>query len=43
MTRAALMITHLFFADDSLVFSKANEENCHNLLEILEIYAKSLG
>ena len=43
MIRAASMITHLFFADDSLVFSKANEENCHNLLEILEIYAKSSG
>ena len=36
-------ISHLFFADDSLIFCKATVEECTTLEEILEIYECSSG
>jgi len=33
----------MFFADDSLLFCQANEEECAKLLEMLHIYAKVSG
>ena len=37
------MITHLFFADDSLLFCKASRQECQKLIEILEIYEATSG
>ena len=37
------MITHLFFADDSLLFCKASRQECQKLIEILELYEAALG
>ena len=36
-------ISHMFFADDSLLFCQANEEECAKLFEMLHIYAKAWG
>ena len=36
-------ITHLFFADDSLLFCKAREEECQSLLEVLAKYERASG
>ncbi|KAK9987988.1 hypothetical protein SO802_028227 [Lithocarpus litseifolius] len=36
-------ISHLFFVDDSLIFYKANIEECSTLEEILDIYECSTG
>ena len=36
-------ISHMFFADDSLLFCQANEVECAKLLEMLHIYAKASG
>ena len=33
--RGSPKITHLFFADDSLLFHKANSRECQNLIDIL--------
>jgi hypothetical protein len=39
----ALSITHLLFADDSLILLKANENNARCLQQILHIYEACLG
>ena len=43
LCRAAPMITHLFFADDSLFFLKASKRNLLKILEILELYGLATG
>ncbi|KAK3226139.1 hypothetical protein Dsin_006001 [Dipteronia sinensis] len=42
-SRGGLVITHLFFADDSLIFTKANEKNCVSIKEILAVYWRASG
>ncbi|KAL0007599.1 hypothetical protein SO802_009101 [Lithocarpus litseifolius] len=41
--RGSPKITHLFFADDSLLFCKANSQECQNLIDILQLYEAALG
>ena len=36
-------ITHLFFADNSLLFCKANSQECQNLVNILQLYEAASG
>ena len=36
-------LTHLFFADDNLLFCKANSQECGNVLKILEEYEEVSG
>ena len=37
------MVSHLFFANDSLLFCKATNHECQKLVEILELYEAVLG
>ena len=36
-------VSHLFFADDSLLFCRANEHECQAVLEVLEKYEQGSG
>ena len=36
-------ITHLFFADDSLLFCKAQKKDCQHIMSILQLYEKVSG
>jgi hypothetical protein len=41
--RDASMISHLLFADDSLILMEANGNNAHKLKQILDLYCDSSG
>ena len=41
--RGCPKITHLFFADDNLLFCKANSQECQNLIDILQLYKAMSG
>jgi len=41
--RRAPKISHLLFADDSLLFCQASEKETQEVLEILKLYAEALG
>ncbi|XP_071912179.1 uncharacterized protein [Coffea arabica] len=43
ISRGAPAITHLFFADDSLVFCRANRQEAGKLMNILKVYEKATG
>ena len=36
-------ITHLLFADDSMIFTKAFERDCNTIKRVLSLYASTLG
>jgi len=40
---SAPMVSHLLFADDSLLFFKAHRENAQEILDILNIYCRASG
>ena len=39
--RSAPKLSHLFFADDSLIFCKASLQECDSLQRILQVYEKA--
>ena len=41
--RGCPLVSHLFFADDSLLFCKASEHDCRKLIEILQLYEAASG
>lgn len=43
IARGSPRITHLFFADDSLIFFKANRDNCSNIKKGLQDYEIASG
>ena len=43
IARSAPVISHLFFADDSFFFFKANMEECERIKECFSIYEKASG
>ena len=36
-------VSHLFLSDDSLLFCRANEQECKSVLEILDMYQQASG
>ena len=43
MCLGALLIHHLFFVDDSLLFGKASEEECRHYHTLLSLYERASG
>jgi len=43
VTRRAPAISHLMFADDSLLFFKVDEQHAHSVKKILEVFCNSTG
>ncbi|KAL2933269.1 hypothetical protein RDABS01_016388 [Bienertia sinuspersici] len=41
--RGAPRVSHLFFADDSLLFAKANSDECSKVADIISLYERASG
>ncbi|KAL5781686.1 hypothetical protein ACOSP7_006715 [Xanthoceras sorbifolium] len=41
--RRSPLVSHLFFADDNIVFCRASVQNCEKLKQILNVYEKASG
>ncbi|KAK3225040.1 hypothetical protein Dsin_004902 [Dipteronia sinensis] len=42
-SRRGPKISHLFFPDDSMIFTKASERDCRTIKHILEVYSRASG
>ncbi|KAI9194942.1 hypothetical protein LWI28_010324 [Acer negundo] len=42
-SRGGPKLTHLFFVDDSMIFTRASERDCIAIKEVLECYALAFG
>ena len=43
LCRQGPKLTHMFFADDSLLFCRATMEECEKVLEVLNMYEEASG
>lgn len=43
VTSGAPVLAHIFFADDSYIYCKANEEMAIQINHMLQVYEKALG
>lgn len=43
LSNSAPTLTHLFFADDAVIFAKAEEREAYQLIQILNDYSKASG
>ena len=43
MSPSGPSISHILFADDTLIFLKAEEENCRRLNKVIDDYCRALG
>uniref|UniRef100_A0A803PUY2 Reverse transcriptase n=1 Tax=Cannabis sativa TaxID=3483 RepID=A0A803PUY2_CANSA len=43
VARGAPMVSHIFFADDSYIFCKANEREATNVLTLLNVFEQASG
>ena len=43
MSRGALRVSHLLFADDSIIFYRAFVEDCDRVIKVLEDYENDSG
>ncbi|KAK2646519.1 hypothetical protein Ddye_021714 [Dipteronia dyeriana] len=41
-SRGSPIVTHLFFGDDNLLFSRDTVSNCESIKRLLDVYAKAL-
>lgn len=37
------VLSHIFFADDTLIFLRADKKNCRNLVKLLHTYCDASG
>ena len=43
LCRRGLKLTHLLFADDSLIFCRATLEECNKVMDLLKVYEEASG